>query len=116
MDDVPIIDRTRLELITRGNAARADEFLAALLEEAEDILAGLQTLLAGEDRGAVKDAAHTLKGMSAEVGALRLRAAAAALETEAEPARRLDRLNAINAALAELRSHLSANATPNGSV
>ena len=106
MDQPLVLDRERLDLITRGNSARADEFLKALLEEAEDILARLQTLLAGEDRSAVSDAGHTLKGMAAEVGARRLRAAAAALEAEAEPARWRSRCEDVSAALTELRSHL----------
>jgi HPt (histidine-containing phosphotransfer) domain-containing protein len=111
MDDLPIIDRARLELITRGNTARADEFMGALLEESEEIIVRLRTLIAGADidRTQVSDAAHTLKGMAAEVGASRLRAAAFALEGEVDPARWPGQLSAVTVALAELSSHLAAN-------
>jgi HPt (histidine-containing phosphotransfer) domain-containing protein len=116
MDDLPIIDRVRLELISRGSAARADEFMGALLEESDDILVQLRTLVAtaGIDRSAVSDAAHTLKGMAAEVGASRLRAAAAVLETEADQARWPGQLNALTIALTELSSHLNANNPSDG--
>jgi len=112
MDDLPIIDRRRLELITRGNTGRAGEFLDALLEEAAEIAGRLTTLLAGTDRVAVADAAHTVKGMAAEVGALRLRAAAAALEAEGESPRWPERVDVLNAALDELRSHVHAGTPP----
>jgi HPt (histidine-containing phosphotransfer) domain-containing protein len=114
MDELPVIDRVRLELISRGSPARAAEFMGALLEEADDILAHLGVLIAdaGADRGAVSDAAHTLKGMAAEVGALRLRAAAAALETETKPARWPGQLEAVTAALEGLRSYFGAGAEP----
>jgi len=82
MDDLPILDRARLELATRGNAALAKEFLDALFEEATPLIERLGVLIGGEDRLAVSDAAHTLKGMAAELGAMQLRAAAAALEAE----------------------------------
>ena len=108
MDELPIIDRSRLELISRGSPARADEFMGALLEESDDILVRLTTLIGGRqgDRSAVSDAAHTLKGMAAEVGASRLRAAAAALEVEMEPARWAGQLETVTVALSVLRSHL----------
>jgi HPt (histidine-containing phosphotransfer) domain-containing protein len=104
--DLPILDRARLELITRGNAALADEFLGVLFEEARDLTEKLGALLGSEDRLAVSNAAHTIKGMAAELGALQLRAAAAALEAEGEPARWPDAVNDVNAKLAELRAHL----------
>jgi len=108
MDEAPILDRERLTLITRGNAARAESFLNALLEESDELLAQLRTLLPGGDRVAIGDVAHTLKGMAAEVGAARLRAAAAALEAESEPGRWADGINAVDAALTELRSEVTA--------
>jgi HPt (histidine-containing phosphotransfer) domain-containing protein len=108
VDELPIIDRARLELISRGSPVRAHEFMGALLEESEDITVRLATLIAGAraDRSTVSDSAHTLKGMAAEVGASRLRAAAAVLEVEKEPARWAGQLRNVTIALAELRSHL----------
>jgi len=105
MDEVPILDRARLELITRGKPALADEFLGALFEEVNEILERLTGLAAGSDRRAVRDAAHTIKGMATELGAMRLRAAAAALEAEAEPARWPESVARLYASLAELRTN-----------
>jgi len=82
VDDLPILDRARLDRITRGDAALANEFLGALFEEAAALIERLAGLLDSEDGVAVADAAHTLKGMAAELGAMQLRAAAAAFETE----------------------------------
>lgn len=106
MTELPVIDRTRLELITRGDAARAAEFLDALLTEAADLLGQLAPQLSRAERSPVADIAHTLKGMAAEVGALRLREAAAVLEAETDPARWVFETNDIYAALGELRAEI----------
>jgi HPt (histidine-containing phosphotransfer) domain-containing protein len=112
MDDPVILDRERLTLITQGNSVLADEFLEALLVEADELLEHLNVLTGGDDRVAVSDIGHTLKGMAMELGALRLRAAAAALEAETDPAQWSERLRHITAALAELRLHLQTRANP----
>jgi len=112
MDDPVILDRERLTLITQGNSALADEFLEALLVEADELLERLHVSIGGDDRVAVSDVGHTLKGLAMELGALRLRAAGAALEAETDPAQWPDRLRRINAALAELRLHLQTAANP----
>jgi two-component system sensor histidine kinase/response regulator len=104
MNDLPILDRERLTLITRGNATLADEFLTALFEEATGLIERLEELIGQNDRVAISDVAHTLKGMAAELGALRLRAAAAALEAEMQPARWQGQLARVRTSLAELRS------------
>jgi HPt (histidine-containing phosphotransfer) domain-containing protein len=104
VQDLPIIDRARFELITRGDPTLAQEFLGALFDEAEQLLGRLTVLLKGDDPTAVADAAHTLKGMAGELGAMRLRAAAAALETETEPMRWPDRIARVRMALAELQA------------
>lgn len=106
MDELPILDRARLELITRGNAALADEFLGVLFVEAEELLARLGADIAGSDRLAVSGGAHTLKGMATELGAQRLRAAAAALEAQPQHGQWPHLLEKIKASLAELRVHL----------
>jgi HPt (histidine-containing phosphotransfer) domain-containing protein len=101
--DAPQLDGTRLELITRGDAGLAAEFLAALIEEADAAIARLRGAFTAGEPIAVRDLAHALKSMSAELGAQRLRAAAAALEAEADPARWPARLDAAVAALTGLR-------------
>jgi HPt (histidine-containing phosphotransfer) domain-containing protein len=106
MNDLAILDPTRLELITRGNTALANDFLGTLFEEAGTLTERLGGLIGSGDRIAVADIAHTIKGMSAEVGAKRLQAAAAMLESEAVPARWPDHLDQVRAALAELRRHV----------
>jgi HPt (histidine-containing phosphotransfer) domain-containing protein len=102
--DLPVLDQERLRLVTRGDAELASDLLRQLIDEAEDVLQRLHRALAGGDRAAVADLAHALKGMAAEVGALRLRAAAVALEAEPQPALWLGLLDRARAALVELRS------------
>jgi HPt (histidine-containing phosphotransfer) domain-containing protein len=106
MPDAPelaALDGTRLDLITRGDAALAAEFLEALVEEGGAVLARLGTACTAGEPVAVRDLAHALKSMSAELGAQRLRAAAAELEAEAGPARWPALLAGAVAALDELR-------------
>jgi HPt (histidine-containing phosphotransfer) domain-containing protein len=104
VEDQPIIDRARLELITRGDRRLAEEFLGALCDEADQLLERLSVLIAGDDPTAVADAAHTLKGMASELGAMRLRAAAVDLEGESEARRWPKRVEDVRAALAELKA------------
>jgi HPt (histidine-containing phosphotransfer) domain-containing protein len=104
MEDLPILDGARIELISRGNGALAHEFLQALIDEATETIGRARALITAGDQRGVADLAHTLKGMAAELGALRLRAAAAALEVEAQPNRWAGHLDGTIAALAELRS------------
>ena len=93
-----------MELITRGDAALADEFLRALIDEATGTIERLRSTISANEPVAVVDLAHSLKGMATELGALRLRAAAAALEAEAKPERWGGHLDGAITALAELRS------------
>jgi HPt (histidine-containing phosphotransfer) domain-containing protein len=109
VDDRPILDRARLELITRGSETLADDFLGVLFEESDVLIERLRVLTGGEDRVAVSDIAHTLKGMAMELGAMRLRAAAASLEAETEAERWPSHVNDIAGAFAELRAHVTAN-------
>jgi HPt (histidine-containing phosphotransfer) domain-containing protein len=106
VDELPILDRTRLELITRGNTALADEFLGALFVEAAELITRAEAAIADGDRVGVSGAAHTLKGLATELGAHRMRAAAAALEAEVQPALWHGMLERINASLAELHVHV----------
>ena len=104
MDDLPILDRARLDIITRGDRALADDFLRALIEEATGTIDRLSSALVAAEPAGVAELAHSLKGMATELGAQRLRAAAAAFEAEMEPARWGGHLDRTVAALAELRS------------
>ena len=103
MPDLPALDRTRLDLIAGGDEALAAEFLHALIEEAQEVLDLIVAAAANDDRTAVAEFAHRLKGMAAEIGASRLRAAAAALEAE-ESELRLSHVNSVRSALSELRT------------
>jgi HPt (histidine-containing phosphotransfer) domain-containing protein len=100
--DVPSLDRARLDLITGGDEALAREFLHGLIEEAQEVLDLIVGATASDDRTALAELAHRLKGMAAELGALRLRAAAAALETEDPEGQRIH-VDAVRSALSELR-------------
>jgi HPt (histidine-containing phosphotransfer) domain-containing protein len=107
VSDLPILDRARLELTTRGDAALAVDFLGALFEEANELIQRLSTLIGGNDRLAVADVAHTLNGMAAALGAMRLRAAAATLEAQPEPATWPEGVERLRAALAELHAFVN---------
>jgi HPt (histidine-containing phosphotransfer) domain-containing protein len=109
VNDPPILDHDRLTLITGGNAALAAEFINALFAETGELLERLDDALRAADQAAISNIGHTLKGIAAEVGAMRLRAAAADLEAEIEPERWPQRVECLRKALDELRSHASAN-------
>jgi HPt (histidine-containing phosphotransfer) domain-containing protein len=106
VNDLAILDPTRLELITRGDTALANDFLGTLFEEAGTLTERLSGLAGDGDRTAVADIAHTIKGMAAEVGAKRLQAVAAMLESEPVPEKWPEHLDQVQAALAELRQHV----------
>ncbi len=106
MHEPPILDADRLTLVTRGNKALADEFLEALIVEASELLERSKALRGSDDRVAVGDIAHTLKGMATELGAQRLRAVAVALEAETDPVRWPEHVERAYAAVAELRLQL----------
>jgi HPt (histidine-containing phosphotransfer) domain-containing protein len=104
VDELPVLDLARITAITRGDRALTNEFLAALIEESDELLARLEPLLAGADLTAVSAIAHTLKGMATELGAQRLRASAIALESETQPQRWRELAAAVRTALGELRA------------
>ena len=103
MDDVPVLDRARLALISRGNGVVANAFLIDLIDEAGGILARLDGLHTPENADDVADLAHTLKGMAAELGAERLRRYASELEREVRPEAWPHHIAKMHAALDELR-------------
>jgi HPt (histidine-containing phosphotransfer) domain-containing protein len=112
MTDVPVIDRARLDLVCMGNPGLAGEFIDLLIEESTPILAGLPALVAAGDVPAVREGAHSVKGIAGNVGAARLQAAALQLERSAADGAAASvlagQLDAVVAALAELRAERSA--------
>jgi HPt (histidine-containing phosphotransfer) domain-containing protein len=100
----PDLDRTRLDLIAGGDAVLAAEFLAALIEEGQEVLDLIAAAVAADDRTTVSELAHRLRGMTAEIGAPRLHAGAAALEAAEDPERRSSALERARAALVDLRN------------
>lgn len=112
MTTVPIIDRARLDLVCMGNADLAGELLDLLIEEATPIVAGLPALVSAADKPAVREGAHSVKGIAGNVGAARLQAAALDLERSATEAADVGvlagLLETVVTALAELRTERSA--------
>jgi HPt (histidine-containing phosphotransfer) domain-containing protein len=103
-NEPPVLDAARFELLTRGDAALASEFLCELIETADDMLEQLHAQIASGNGVAVAALAHSLKGMATELGALRLRAAAIGLEVEQRPEGWLRHVNRAGEAVAELRA------------
>jgi HPt (histidine-containing phosphotransfer) domain-containing protein len=104
MDDLPVVDRERLDLITRGDIATAVDFLAALIEEADSLLARLRVFSGNNEHLAVADCAHTLKGIAAEVGTMRLHAVAVILERTRDATARTLLLSGADDAVDEIRA------------
>jgi len=104
----PIIDRARLDRICMGKPEMAKVFLDSLIDEARPIVDGLAALLGTDDRAALRESAHGLKGMAGNVGAAQLQAAAFALERGAADGADGDALRTqvagVVAALSDLRS------------
>jgi two-component system, sensor histidine kinase and response regulator len=105
---LPVIDRERLDKVCMGKPEMAGEFIGMLIEEVTPIIAALPASLSAADNAAVREGAHTVKGIAGNVGAVRLEAAALLLErTAAEGGARealAEQLDGIAGALAELRS------------
>ena len=84
MSDLPIINRTALEELRALDPDNPDAFLAeiinAYLNDTHQRLSDLEQCMAAGDMISFIRAAHTIKGTSANLGALSLRAAAEALE------------------------------------
>lgn len=107
-DDLPIIDKARLDLVCMGDAAFAAVIIDSLIEEATPILEALPKSLTARDQSDVRQQAHALKGIAGNVGAARLQAAAAVLERGAIDGLAWDALaqhfDLVSAALAEVRA------------
>jgi HPt (histidine-containing phosphotransfer) domain-containing protein len=110
--EVPIVDRARLERICMGKPELAQVYLDSLIGEATPIADGLAALLQADDRPALRESAHGLKGMAGNIGAARLQAAAFGLERSvadgADGAALSAGVSGIVAALNELRTERDA--------
>jgi HPt (histidine-containing phosphotransfer) domain-containing protein len=84
MSSSPVIDPQAIENLRSLNPGDNDEFLREItdifLEDTPLRLAELDTSLAAGDTGKFTRAAHSIKGSSANLGAIQLKAAAEKLE------------------------------------
>jgi HPt (histidine-containing phosphotransfer) domain-containing protein len=112
MTAIPIIDRDRLEKVCMGKPEMAQIFVDALIDETAPIVAALPESIVARNYAAVREAAHAVKGMAANIGAIRLSAAAELLERESVAAPTTEvlskGLDGLVAALAELRTEREA--------
>lgn len=90
MADVPVIDPQSIESLRELNPGDGDEFLreiiAIYLEDTPHRVAELEQSLAAGDRPKFTRAAHSIKGSSANVGAMTVRVVAETLEHESQRA------------------------------
>jgi HPt (histidine-containing phosphotransfer) domain-containing protein len=98
----PAIDLPHLERMTLGERSLQREVLALFERQAELLLPRLRC----GDRAAVAMLAHTLKGSARGIGAWRVAAAAEAVEQAAET-ERLAAIDALAAAVAEIKAEIA---------
>jgi HPt (histidine-containing phosphotransfer) domain-containing protein len=86
MSDVPVIDSESIENLRSLNPGDGDEFLkeiiAIYLEDTPQRIAELEQSLAGGDTPRFTRAAHSVKGSSANLGAMAVRRVAEQLEQQ----------------------------------
>jgi HPt (histidine-containing phosphotransfer) domain-containing protein len=80
MNELPVLDRARLDAITGGSAPLARELVAALIGEARALAQQIHVAVAETDGGRTADLVHALKGVAGNVGAVRLQHAAGEFE------------------------------------
>jgi two-component system sensor histidine kinase/response regulator len=78
--NVPILDDARLRAVSGGDEALELELVDMLIEEAEPLVADLQTQAERHDREGARESSHSLKGIAGNIGAVALRDAAAELD------------------------------------
>jgi signal transduction histidine kinase/CheY-like chemotaxis protein len=86
----PVLDQSMLEELREIAGDETTRIIALFLEDAPKLIATLEKAAAVPDLDAMRDAAHTLKSSSANVGAMALSAAAKRVELGAR-AQKLDR-------------------------
>jgi HPt (histidine-containing phosphotransfer) domain-containing protein len=86
MSDLPVIDSESIENLRSLNPGDGDEFLreiiAIYLEDTPQRIAEMEQSLAGGDTGRFTRAAHSVKGSSANLGAMTVRKVAEQLEQQ----------------------------------
>lgn len=80
---VPVIDGRRLESLCAGEVLLAVELVDALIEDAQPLVTSIAQLADRRMNDELRNAAHSLKGIAGNIGAVRLQSAAAALEAAA---------------------------------
>ena len=80
MNDVPVLDRGRLDAITGGSAGLARELVTMLIGEARGLAQQIHVAVAEANGSRTADLVHALKGMAGNVGAVRLQHAAGDFE------------------------------------
>ena len=98
--DAVVLDRLRLRDLTDGDAEFERELLETFVSSARALMAELRAGLMARNAMAVAKQAHTLKGMSLNVGANSL----AKFAAELEAAGRAGNVDPIDVALEQLRS------------
>jgi histidine phosphotransfer protein HptB len=106
MSNFPIIDQESIENLRSLNPDDGDEFLKEIigifLEDTPQRIAELNTSLASQDTVRFIRAAHSIKGSSANLGALALRAAAEKLKHHSNSVGLTD----VTSMIAEIESQL----------
>jgi HPt (histidine-containing phosphotransfer) domain-containing protein len=109
----PVLDPSRLAELRNTAGEGGDGFVEAVvavfLEEAPSVLASLRQAATRGDLARVQHDAHSLKGASANIGALELQALAAALEARAgrhDSANLDDEVTRLEAAFARVQAAL----------
>jgi HPt (histidine-containing phosphotransfer) domain-containing protein len=77
------IDTAHLNRITAGDSAFAAELVLEFVTVCQNLICAVDGGVEGEDREAVRYAAHTIKGSSRTIGAASLAASASRLESAA---------------------------------
>lgn len=77
-------DASRLQEMSGGDTGFEQEILGMFFEDSQEMLDAIATKLAEHDFDTIRRTAHSLKGSSANLGALGVQKAAARLEDVAE--------------------------------